>query len=430
VSSDEENDMKSAVAIVREGSVDWKIKNALDLLGGPEEIINGNRILIKPNLGPWSVGTIPGYVNRWATTKVETVAAMTKLLKDMGIAEVIVADGGFIGYDVTAQFKESGMKEAVEKAGGKVIDLDKGEFEKRKLTEDAAAEISKTVLEADFVVNMPIMKTHMWTKVSLGIKNLKGTISPNSKRDFHRKDVGTLLANLCREIKPQLTIVDGLVGYEGLGPSVFGTPKKLDLIVAGTDPVAVDTVSAEIMGHDVKEIDYIKIAAELGLGEIDLDKIEILGVKLDEVKTTFEPSPLGAHHMVNMLGIAGLRYFGWEPGDVKSECSGCIGNIAAALAAIRSDTNEIDRDLDIVVGPRDLPQDIGENVLLYGNCQARYKSQGSYLPGCPPNIKDTYTKIAKLSMNKKRFMTSLMKRIFKGESVKPLEQWERYKDVV
>jgi uncharacterized protein (DUF362 family) len=421
--------MNAVVSVTQGGPVGEMIKDALDLLGGAATLIRGNRILIKPNLGPWSVGNIPKHVNQWATTKVETVAALVKQLIDSGVAEVTVADGGFIGYDVTAQFKESGMKQAVEKAGGKVFDLDRGEFEKRKLTDDTTVEISKKVIDADFIINMPIMKTHMWTKVSLGIKNLKGVISSNSKRDFHRKDVGRLLALLCRELKPQLTIVDGLVGYEGLGPIVFGNPKKVGIIIAGTDPVSVDAVAAAVMGYDAREIDYIRFANEIGLGEIDLDKIEIRGTELERVKQSFEPSPLGAYHMVDMLGIDGLRYFGWEPGDVTSECSGCIGNIGAALAALRSDTDRIDRDIDIVVGPRDLPQDVGKNLLLYGSCQARHKDRGTFLPGCPPDIKKTYGTIAKLSMNKKKYMTSLTKRIFKGQKIKPLESWEKYKDV-
>jgi hypothetical protein len=210
---------------------------------------------------------------------------------------------------------------------------------------------------------------------------------------------------------------------------VFGNPKKIGIIIAGTDPVSVDAVSAAVMGHDAREIDYIRFAAELGLGEIDLNKIEIRGTELEKVKQSFHPSPQGAHHIIKTLGIDGLRYFGWEPGQVASECSGCIGNIGAALAAIRSDTDHIDRPIDIVVGPRDLPQDVGENLLLYGGCQARNKHQGTFLPGCPPSLKSTYGTIAKLSMTKKNYMTSLTKRIFKGQKIKPLDSWEKYKTI-
>jgi len=369
-------------------------------------------------------------VNRWATTKSETVPALVKQLKDAGVAEVTVAESGFIGYDVTAQLKESGMKKAVEKAGGKVFDLDRGAFEKRKLNEGTYVEIAKKVLDADFIINMPIMKTHFLTKVSLGIKNLKGAISPNSKKVFHKKDVDTLLGYLCREIKPHLTIVDGLVGYEGLGPLVFGSPKKIGIVIAGTEPVSVDAVAAAVMGQDAKDIEHIRIAAELGLREIDLDKIEIRGVELERVKHAFDPSPLGAHHMINMIGIDGLRYFGWQPRDGASECSGCIGNIASALAAIRSDTDHIDRNIDIVVDPRGLPQDAGENLLLFGNCQAKHKNHGAYLPGCPPSIKNTYATIAKLSLSKKHYMTALRKRMFKGQRITPLDSWEKYRNVV
>lgn len=421
--------MAAIVSIVRGQRPEEMIKEALDLLGGIENLVSGKNILIKPNLGPWSVGIVPEYVNRWATTKPELVAALVKQLRDAGVEEISVAESGFIGYDATAQFEESGMKEVVEKAGGKIIDLDKGEYEKVKLTEDISAEIGKAVLEADSIINMPILKTHMWTKVSLGIKNMKGVISARAKREFHRKNVEPLLAYLCKAVTPQLIIVDGTLGYEGLGPVLFGKPRKVGIVIAGTDPVAVDAVSSAVMGHDPKEVDHIRIAAELGLGEIELDRIEIRGARMDEVKQSFEPSPLGGHNMVAMLEMGGVRYFGSRPGDTISECSGCIGNIVAALAALRSDTGRLQRPLDIVAGMRDLPEGAGDNLLLYGNCQARNKDKGTHLPGCPPDIKGTYSAIGKITLSRGAYMKALMKRIFKGQKIKPLAHWEEYKNV-
>jgi len=421
--------MNEVVSVVRGEEPDKMVREALDLLGGLTNIVSGRNALIKPNLGVWGTKIIPKFVNRWITTKPEIVVALINELKKVEIEDISVAEGSALYYDATAQFKDSGMKEVVEAAGGRVIDLDRGSHIKVRVAENLVLDVGKSVLEADNVINVPVMKTHVQTRLSLGIKNLKGTVSKGSKRMMHRGDLERSLALLCKAVRPKLTIVDGLIGVEGLGPGVMGKPRKPGLLITGTDPVAVDAVTATIMGHDPKEIEHIRIAWELGLGEIELDKIEIRGVPLEKAKCPFEPAQLGMHNIVNMLGMEGIRYFGWTPGTIGSECSGCSDILIGVLWGLRDDVATLQRPLDIVIGPGDIPDEIGDNVLLYGNCQAKNKNRGVWLYGCPPSATRTYTSIGKMTLSRITYTRALIKRLFKGYKVKPLLQWEHYKQI-
>jgi uncharacterized protein (DUF362 family) len=422
--------MGAVVSIVRGEDPEAMVKEALDLLGGLDDIVSGDNALIKPNLGAWISETVPNFVNRWATTKPEILVAVIKELKNAGIKDVSVAEGAFLDQDATTQFEESGIKEMVEALGGTIIDLDEGEHVKVDASEDITFEIGKPVLETDNLINVPVMKTHVQTRLTLGIKNLKGIVSKMSKRMMHRGDLESSIALLSKEVRPKLTIVDGLIGLEGLGPTVFGRPKKPGLIIVGTDPVSVDAVTATIMGHNPREIEHIRIAWEMGLGEIELGNIEIRGIPLEEAIHPFEPANLGVQNMVDLLEMGDVRYFGWTPGHFGSECTGCIDIVINAMVALRDDVTTIQRPLDIVIGSRDLPNDLGNNVLLYGNCQAKNRDSGVWLSGCPPDLKDSYTTIAGMTLSRMSYVWALIKRLMKGNKVKPLPQWKQYEEMI
>ena len=96
------------------------------------------------------------------------------------------------------------------------------------------------------------------------------------------------------------------------------------------------------------------------------------------------------------------------------------------LWALRSDVATIQRPLDIVIGPRGIPDEIGNNVLLYGNCQAKNRNRGKWLPGCPPSTKDAYMSIGKMALSRPTFGWALTKRLFKGQKTEHLSEWKRY----
>ena len=131
------------------------------------------------------------------------------------------------------------------------------------------------------------MKTHMATKVTLGMKNMFGMLPDKMKAKYHAKGISKVIVDINTVIKPPLTVIDGFVAMEGRGPT-DGTPVKMDLIIAGKDAVATDATGARVMGLDPQEISHIRRAGEKGIGNID--NIEIVGSKLEDVRKVFKRS--------------------------------------------------------------------------------------------------------------------------------------------
>jgi len=125
----------------------------------------------------------------------------------------------------------------------------------------------------------------MATKVTLGMKNMFGLLPDKFKGKYHARGISKVIVDVNTALKPALTVIDGFVGMEGRGPS-GGTPVKMDLIIAGKDVVAADATAARAMGFEPIEIMHIRKAFEKGLGNID--EIEILGSKLEDVKRVFK----------------------------------------------------------------------------------------------------------------------------------------------
>ena len=129
------------------------------------------------------------------------------------------------------------------------------------------------------------MKTHIATKVTLGMKNMFGLIPDKFKAKYHAKGISKVIVDINTVIKPNLTVIDGFVAMEGKGPT-DGDPVKMDLIIAGKDPVATDATCARAMGIDPHEISHIRTAHKKGLGKID--DVEIIGSKLEDVRREFK----------------------------------------------------------------------------------------------------------------------------------------------
>lgn len=195
---------------------------------------------------------------------------------------------------------------------------------------------------------------------------------------------------------------------------IRGKPVRPGLIIAGTDPVAVDATAARIMGMEARDVDHIRIAWELGLGEIETDKIEIRGLPVNQAKHPFDPARPGCGAIIDRLGIKGIRTFGWNPGLAGSECSGCFDTVSGALWAFRGDVAHIEKPLDILIGPREFPEEAGSNVLLYGDCQVRNRKKGVWVRGCPPPQYKAYYAIAKMTLSGPDFKRTLLTELLKS----------------
>jgi uncharacterized protein (DUF362 family) len=263
------------VAVAR-GTRSKLARGALELLGGMSAFVKpGDRVCIKPNLS-FAANSDCG-----ATTSAEIVRQVVELCLGAGAARVIILDHTI--QDPVLCIEKSGVERAVvDKEKVSLLTLSK----ERQFAETAipkgkelkSARFAKAALEADKLINLPTAKSHSATGVSLGMKGLMGLIWDRGA--LHQMNLHQAIADLATVIRPALTVVDATRALTSGGPGGPGKTVELDTVVAGTDPVAVDSYTVGITqwynksftGRSVK---HVVAAAELGLGEIDTAKMNI-----------------------------------------------------------------------------------------------------------------------------------------------------------
>jgi uncharacterized protein (DUF362 family) len=237
------------------------------------------KIFIKPNLSHPEY--LPGVV-----TSPTLMHELVGLLRN-GNSEVIVGESNGINYPCWKAFDKTGMKAAVESAGGTAINLSEDKVVEVKFKNNASLKrlyLPKSILEADAVVDLPLMKTHEFMAYSGSIKNLFGCI-PSNRRIYLHPYLPEVFYRIYTLFRPQLTIMDARIGIEGNGPTK-GKPVNMGLILTGKDALAVDIVSAEVMMLDWKET-YLKyIADKTGFNR---EKITVKGLPVKSVARKFEP---------------------------------------------------------------------------------------------------------------------------------------------
>ncbi|MFC1953730.1 DUF362 domain-containing protein, partial [Chloroflexota bacterium] len=191
------------------------------------------------------------------------------MVKEIG-AKPIIVESSSIGADTEESFQVAGYLKLRDE-GFEVIDLKKEENVTVPVPGGSVLkEISlpRIVVDADAIISVPRMKTHEQAKVTLSLKNMKGVLPDIFKRKFHLTfGIFQGVADLCTVIRPALSVVDGIIAMEGLGPTE-GTPVKMGLIIAGKDPVAVDTTTGLVMGFEPGEDETANAAAESHLAQL------------------------------------------------------------------------------------------------------------------------------------------------------------------
>jgi uncharacterized protein (DUF362 family) len=255
----------------------------LDLIDYKSCLAGYGKVLIKVNFittKTWDSG---------ATTDPIVVEAIIKKLKKLPL-EVFVVESDATVTNADKAFEATGMKEMCQQNGIQFLNL-RHQKDKVKISipgcETLGSITVPRIVKESAVVSAAKLKTHMATKVTLGMKNMFGLLPDKFKAKYHAKGISKVVVDINTVIKPALTIIDGFVGMEGKGPT-DGTPVKMDLIIAGRDVVATDATAARVMGFDPTEISHIRRAYEKGLGNIE--NIEVLGSKLEDVKQVFKRS--------------------------------------------------------------------------------------------------------------------------------------------
>lgn len=260
------------------------IKSAVDLLGGIQSFVKrGERILIKPNL----LSAKPP--ESAITTHPSVVGAVITLVKEAG-AKPFVGDSPGIG-SARRVADRTGLMGVCQEMGVEMVDLtDSIELDNPKGKTFKRFQIARTALEADGIINLPKLKTHTQMFLTLGVKNLFGCVVGKRKPQWHlavgedREAFARMLVDLYLLLRPRLTIVDGIVGMEGDGPGSSGDPRCLGLIFASDDCIAMDTVITESLGVRADALFTTKVARADGLGETFLERIEVVGERVEDVR--------------------------------------------------------------------------------------------------------------------------------------------------
>lgn len=273
---------RTVVTIVRvKNSINESVRKALDLIGGiPCPIHPGTKVLIKPNFMRAETSTVG------TTTNIEVIRAVADIFQEKG-AKVIVGEASGNQYNTEDIYSFIKIREQLRDF--EVLDLDqdkiipveiKGNNGLRKVG------IAETVLKADVLISLPIMKTHNITLFTGGMKNMMGVLPQREKWNIHLSGIHQAIVDLNRIVKPHLIIMDAIIAMEGYGPAM-GYPVEMNLILAGTDVVAVDTVATRIMDIDVNLVKHLTAAGNQGIGISELTRIEVKGEDLNDVKRHF-----------------------------------------------------------------------------------------------------------------------------------------------
>jgi len=351
------------------------LNELFDKLGIPDL---GSEVILKPNI------CVGKQYTTGAITDPALVNAIAHFIEKEEGVKPVVADGPVVGKEGKKVFSQSGYSE-LKGNGIELIDLHEDDFmtlevseEIRKkinklefLTQDCkyeAIEISKKAKNADSIISIPSMKTHVLTTVTLSLKNMKGILSEREKKNFHMKGLAQGIVTLNHLLPPTLSIVDGVIAQEGLGP-MNGTPRHAGLLIASNNPVATDIVTSELMGIPPDDSGVTRAAKEV----FGIPNIDLLGNP--QCKEFERAGEIKEYEGVNIIS--------------EEACSGCTSALYSTLSRLEGE-RELE-ELISVYGDISLSKGFGASAgkegynIAIGNCTDHIKEDVDlYIPGCPP----------------------------------------------
>jgi len=329
--------MRARVAVTRCPSYDPRVlrealSRSLSLIGSLTDVVKpGDRVLLKIN----HLGEHP------PETAIDTHPAFLRAVVDLVreiTPDVVVADG--LDSPGLGGFEKSGILSACRELDVELLNF-KGrpyrEIRRAGFETVTSIAVAEAALDADVVITLPKLKTHMLCLMTNAVKNNYGFIPLRLRVNYHCQfpepdAFSNMVVDVFEALRPHLVLVDAVTALEGTGPSRGGVPKPLGLVVAGRDCVAVDAVCAALMGLEPTEVASTRHAARRGLGEADLARIDVLGESIDAVSSPFR---LPSNRM--LMDAAITRLPAWVvravtglirstreyPNVVRTRCIGC-----------------------------------------------------------------------------------------------------------
>lgn len=328
----------------------------------------GASVALKPNL------VTDGTPESGATTHAGVLSGCIEFLRGIGIRDISVIEGSWVGARTDRAMKACGYDKVCERYGVPFFDLKKDETVTLK-TPLRNMEICRRALEADVLIDLPVLKGHCQTLMTCALKNLKGCLPDREKRRFHAEGLMEPIAALASALRPKLIIVDSLCG--DLNFEEGGNPVRTDRMYLGTDPVQIDAYGCRLMGLDLSDVPYIGLAEAWGAGSTALTDADI--VRLNEpLPGTGYPLPSG--HLRRLARVV----------KEDSACSACYASLARALYQADEEGLPVKGPVCIGQGWRGKsPEGLG-----IGRCAA---GAARSVPGCPPTASAVLEKLRELA---------------------------------
>jgi uncharacterized protein (DUF362 family) len=333
------------------------LKEAVDAVGGMKSVIKkGDKVVVRAN-ACWAVKPDSGIAS-----DPRVVEALMRLIRNEAEPkEVVVAD--------------------------RILPLEQDQRVPVQVPQPMVlfkpVHLSKTMLEADVLIYLSKMKVHKLTNISLTLKMNQGSLDWYDALRNHRADMHQKMIDMLKVMRPHLSIVDALWPMQGQGP---GSPfpedliKDFNVILAGKDPVAVDTVGSTIMGFDAKhDIPMLRGAEMAGLGVATLERVEVVGAPIERVKRHFKR---GNIHLIGLHPKIEV-YMG-------GTCDGCLHFTRTGLDVYLANPKlmeEVDKITFIIGNDAEVPERLDHDpprsyVFVVGDCTKQHQDRGIFLPGC------------------------------------------------
>jgi len=322
-----------------------------------ERLNSSMRVCIKPNL-------VTAQLAKYgATTHPEIVEGIILYLHDFGVKDIVIAEGSSIDDGTGRAFDVCGYTVFAQKYGVKLLDTKKDHVV-HKMSQGLKIALCESLLKADYIINVPVLKGHCQTNMTCCLKNLKGCIPDSEKRRFHTIGLHHPIAALAAAIKPDLHIVDGVCG--DLSFELGGNPVEANRIMLGFDPVLLDSYGAKLIGYMPEEIEHLSLAMEYGVGQFADDNTKIIEINNGNKPKTRTTGSRQAQHLGQFINENGA-------------CSACYAALIFALH--QTGRKNFDGKIHIGQGFK------GKNIegIGVGNCAAGCRLS---ISGCPPKASD------------------------------------------
>ncbi len=391
---------KSLVAVVRYEGPGDSVRKAVELCRGLEQVPTKAKVFIKPNIVFWT--RVTAFPKWGVVTTSRVVEDVVVLLKERGLDDISIGEGSSIDPKdrETARhaFETLGYSALSKRYGVRLVNVHERPFKKVDLGEGVVFNVNEDILESDFVVNIPVLKTHAQTVVSLGVKNLKGVLDIASRKKSHspdpKRDLNYMISRLPKMLPSCLTVLDGIYTTER-GPGFEGKIRRSNILVASRDILSADMVGAKLLGYEPAQVPHlVHVASDRGR-PLDLSDVEVVGERIEDLASYHdydfpyvEDDTL--HAALAKAGVKGLSYRKYDL-TMCTYCSGLNGVILTAISqAWRGEPWD---EVEVLTGKVMKPTPGKRKTILLGKCIFQANKDNPQIKeviaikGCPPSPK-------------------------------------------